>query len=124
MPNQIFAWEKIKPRTVIPGFHGRFVHSATMTFVHWEIDAGATLPQHAHHHEQVVHLYEGEFELTVEGTVIVATPGTVFAIPPNARHSGRALTACRIMDVFYPVREDYRDGAVATILGDAAKKPR
>ena len=92
-----------------------------MTFALWEIDAGALLPEHSHHHEQVVHLYEGEFELTVEGKPILATPGTVFAIPPNARHSGRALTACRIMDVFYPVREDYRDGAGATILGDAAK---
>jgi quercetin dioxygenase-like cupin family protein len=92
-----------------------------MTFALWEIDAGATLPEHAHHHEQVVHLYEGEFELTVEGQPVRATPGAVFAIPPNARHSGRALTACRIMDVFYPVREDYRDGAGTTIISDAAK---
>lgn len=23
-------------------------------------------------------------------------------------HSGRALTDCRVIDVFYPVREDYR----------------
>ena len=82
---------------------------------------GALLPEHSHHHEQVVHLYEGEFELTVEGVPILATPGTVFAIPPNARHSGRALSACRIMDVFCPVREDYRDSAGPTIIGDAAK---
>ena len=121
MPNQIFEWAKIEPRTVIAGFHGRFVHSATMTFALWDIDAGALLPEHSHHHEQVVHLYEGEFELTVEGEPILATPGTVFAIPPNARHSGRALSACRIMDVFYPVREDYRDGAGPTIIGDAVK---
>ena len=121
MPNEISKWDQIEPRTVIPGFHGRFVHSATMTFVLWQIDAGATLPEHSHHHEQVVHLYEGEFELTVEGQTIRATRGTVFAIPGNATHSGRAITACRIMDVFCPVREDYRDGAGATILGDAAK---
>lgn len=123
MPNQLFAWDKIAPRTVIPGFHGRFVHSSAMTFALWEIEAGATLPEHSHPHEQVVHLYEGRFELTVEGKPILATPGTVFAIPPDARHSGRALTVCRIMDVFYPVREDYRDGAGATILGDAAERP-
>ena len=122
MPNEIFEWGKIGPRTVIPGFHGRFVHSETMTFALWEIDAGATLPEHAHHHEQVVHLYEGEFELTVEGRPVRATPGTVLAIPPNARHSGRALTACRIMDVFCPVREDYRDGAASNILASAAEK--
>ena len=83
MPNQIFEWAKIEPRTVIAGFHGRFVHSATMTFALWDIDAGSLLPEHSHHHEQVVHLYEGEFELTVEGQPILATPGTVFAIRPT-----------------------------------------
>ena len=81
MLNEISKWARIEPRTVIPGFHGRFVHSDTMTFVLWQIDQGATLPEHSHHHEQVVHLYEGEFELTVEGRTIRATPGTVFAIP-------------------------------------------
>ena len=122
MPNEISEWDRIEPRTVIPGFHGRFVHSATMTFVLWQIDDGATLPEHSHHHEQVVHLYEGEFELTVEGQTIRATPGTVFAIPGNAMHSGRAITACRIMDVFCPVREDYRDGAGSNILASAAAR--
>ena len=119
MTNQIFAWEKIEPSTVIPGFHGRFVHSATMTFALWDIEAGARLPEHSHPHEQVVHLYEGQLELTVEGERIVAAPGMVVAIPPNARHSGQALTSCRVLDVFCPVREDYRDGVGATILGDA-----
>lgn len=121
MTDQIFAWEKMEPRTVIPGFHGRFVHSATMTFALWDIDAGATLPEHSHPHEQVVHLHEGQLELMVEGERIVAGPGSVVAIPPNAIHSGRALASCRVLDVFCPVREDYRDGVGATILGDAAK---
>ena len=63
------------------------------------------------YHEQVVHLYEGEFELTVDGQTSRLSSGTVFAIPANIRHSGRAITDCRVMDVFCPVREDYRDGA-------------
>ena len=121
MPNDIMDWSKVEPRTVIPGFVGRFLHSDTMTFVLWQIDAGATLPEHSHHHEQVAHVYEGEFEVTVEGKTMRLLAGMVAAIPSNARHSGRALTDCRIMDVFYPVREDYRDGAGSTILGKALK---
>ena len=122
MPNEIFEWAKIAPRTVIAGFHGRVVHSDTMTFVLWQIDAGAILPEHSHIHEQVVHLYEGEFEMTVEGVTRRMSGGSVFAIPANARHHGRAVTDCRVMDAFYPLRDDYREGAKATILGDAAKK--
>jgi quercetin dioxygenase-like cupin family protein len=35
-------------------------YSANMTFALWDIDAGASLPEYAHPHEQVVHLLEGE----------------------------------------------------------------
>jgi quercetin dioxygenase-like cupin family protein len=121
MPNEIMDWSKVQPRTVIPGFVGRFLHSQAMTFALWEIAAGAVLPEHSHHHEQVVHLYEGEFELTVEGVTRRMLAGTVFAIPANARHHGRAITDCRIMDVFCPVREDYRDGVETTLLSKAHK---
>jgi quercetin dioxygenase-like cupin family protein len=120
MANDIMDWSRQKPREVIPGFVGRFLHSDTMTFALWQIAAGSSLPEHSHPHEQVVHLYEGEFEMTVEGGTLRMKSGDVFAIPGNARHHGRAITDCRIMDVFCPVREDYRDGAGSTILGNAA----
>jgi quercetin dioxygenase-like cupin family protein len=121
MANEIMDWSKQQPHEVIPGFVGRFLHSDTMTFALWQIAAGSPLPEHSHPHEQVVHLYEGEFEMTVEGRTLRMKSGDVFAIPGNARHHGRAISDCRILDVFCPVREDYRDGAGSTILGDAAK---
>jgi mannose-6-phosphate isomerase-like protein (cupin superfamily) len=66
------------------------------------------LPAHSHPHEQVVNVLDGEFELVVEGTPHVLRTGDVFAIPGNAPHSGQALTSCWILDVFCPIREDYR----------------
>jgi quercetin dioxygenase-like cupin family protein len=95
-------------REQMPGMRGRFLHSAAMTFVYWDIDEGAALPRHVHHHEQVVNMLEGEFELVVDGTPHRLKPGEVLAIPGNAPHSGRAITRCRILDVFWPIREDYR----------------
>ena len=72
-----------------------------------DIEAGAKLPEHAHPHEQVSNLLEGEFEMTVNGTETRLTEGSVAVIPSNAVHSGRAITAWRFIDIFQPVREDY-----------------
>lgn len=119
MQDNVFEWEAIEPRTVIPGFHGRFVHSGSMTFVLWRIEAGAVLPEHAHPHEQVVHQLEGELEVTVEGTTTVLKAGMVAVVPPGARHSGRALTDCRTMDAFCPRREDYVSADAPGILQQA-----
>ena len=98
----------IPVREPVPGYRGRFVHSAFVTIAAWEIAAGAPLPEHAHPHEQVVNVVEGTMEITAEGATHVLTPGTVLVIPGNVPHAGRARTACRIIDVFHPIREDYR----------------
>ena len=100
--------EEISSQQLIPGFDVKFVHSERMTFAYWKIQSGAVLPEHSHEHEQVCHVLEGEFELTIAGETQVVRPGTVGIIPPNAVHSGRAVTDCNVMDVFSPVREDYR----------------
>lgn len=114
----IEAWAEIEERTIIPGFHGRFIHSGQMTFALWRIEVGAVLPLHFHTHEQVVHVFSGELEIVVEGVAHRCTPGTVLVIPPNARHEGRAVAEASVMDVFSPVREDYRRGG-ETVLGMA-----
>ena len=102
------ALKSITPREVFPGFHGRFVHSANMTFVYWDIENGSLVPEHSHMHEQVVNMLEGNLELTVDGHKYMLGPGQILVIPSHAIHSGRALSPCKVLDVFCPVREDYR----------------
>jgi mannose-6-phosphate isomerase-like protein (cupin superfamily) len=93
---------------LIPGFKGRFVHAENMTVANWRIDEGSVAPEHAHPHEQITFVVEGNFELTLEGETRVLDAGLVAVIPPNVPHRGRALTNCRLKDIFYPVREDLR----------------
>lgn len=104
----LYNLEDINTREIIPGYQARFLHSASMTMAFWEIQSGAEMPEHAHPHEQVSKVLEGEFELTIEGNTHRLRPGLVTVIPSNAAHSGIAITNCRILDVFHPVREDYR----------------
>ena len=98
----------LEPREPMPGLRGRFVHSEHTTHVYWQIEADATLPEHSHPHEQIVNMLEGTFELTVDGETFELSAGEVLVIPGGASHSGRAHTECRILDVFSPVREEYR----------------
>ena len=92
----------------IPGFKVKFVHGEAMTTAFWEIEKGAVLPEHSHIHEQIAIAIEGEFELTIDGKKQICKPGSVTIIPSQIPHSGRALTACEITDIFSPVREDYK----------------
>jgi quercetin dioxygenase-like cupin family protein len=95
-------------REIFPGFRARLVHTdrASLSFV--EIDAGASFPEHRHPHEQTVTMLEGELELVVAGRAHRLTPGQAFVIPPDVAHAGTAISNCRVLDVFAPVREDYR----------------
>lgn len=99
---------ELPAKELIPGFTGRFIHTPNMTISYWNIKAGSVLPEHAHVQEQVTHVLEGKLEITLEGEIGVVEPGVVAVIPANARHSGRAITDCIALDVFYPVREDYK----------------
>jgi len=99
----------IEQREVVPGYFARFVHTENMTLSYFKIRAGAEMPEHSHPSEQVSNLIKGEFELNVEGTAFKLKPGSVVKIPSNAKHSGKAISDCYIIDAFYPVRKDYRN---------------
>lgn len=95
-------------KEIIKGYHARSVHTGTMTMMYWMVEEGAAMPVHSHVHEQVAHVLKGRFELTVDGETRILEPGTIAIIPPHVPHGGRAITACELLDVFHPEREDYK----------------
>lgn len=105
----IYNLSEIHPKTIVAGYDAKFIHTSGMTFSYLEVKAGASLPEHSHIHEQVSHVLEGSFQLTIEGEPLIFGQGTVVVIPSHAMHSGLAITDCKILDVFNPVREDYRN---------------
>ena len=103
----IIDLEVVENKELLPGFEVRFVHSDNITLAFWDIKAGSILPKHSHIHEQISQVAEGEFELTIEDNTFLLTQGKVAIIPSNVEHSGKAITNCKIIDTFYPLREDY-----------------
>ena len=96
---------EIKEENILPGYYVKFIHSTNMTFAHWRIEPGAPLPDHPH--EQVTTILDGDFEITINGETQLLKPGMVVVIPSDTLHCGRAINECRILDTFYPIREDY-----------------
>jgi quercetin dioxygenase-like cupin family protein len=91
----------------LPGWHGRYFHSASMTFAHYDFTRGASIHEHFHPEEEVYEVIEGELEVTIDGAIQIARPGLVAIVPANARHSVKALTDGKAIIVDHPARRDF-----------------
>lgn len=98
----------IKSHEVVAGITGHYVHGKDLTFGYVEIKKGADLPAHQHPHEQITYIIEGQLDMTIGGKLYILTAGMYHVIPSNVPHSAIARTNCIAIDVFNPVREDYR----------------
>jgi quercetin dioxygenase-like cupin family protein len=91
----------------LPGWYGRYFHSASMTFAHYDFKSGSSIHEHFHPQEEVYEVIEGELEVTIDGVAQIARAGVVAIVPSNARHSVKALTDGRAIIVDYPTRHDF-----------------
>lgn len=109
MNEQVFRrFDDIPTKEIAPGFFSKLIHTDTNTINFIEVKAGISLPRHNHIHQQCSFVIEGKFEMTVNEIPQVLDAGSFAAIPSNAWHSGKAITDCKLIDIFSPVREDYR----------------
>lgn len=90
----------------LPGWYGRYFHSASMTFAHYDFKRGSSIHEHSHGQEEVYEVVEGELEVTIEGEAEIVRPGVVAIVPSNARHSVKALSDGRAIIVDYPLRRE------------------
>ncbi|MDZ4794352.1 MAG: cupin domain-containing protein [Bacteroidota bacterium] len=98
----------IKPKELMAGITGYYAHGEKMSFGLVEIKAGAILPQHQHVHEQITYIIEGQLEMEIGSIAYSLTPGSYHVIPSNTLHGAIAVTDCKVIDAFGPVREEYK----------------
>jgi quercetin dioxygenase-like cupin family protein len=74
-----------------------------------EFEPGAEVPLHSHPHEQLGICLRGEQVLVVEGVEHTFRPMDAYVLPGGVEHSGYAgPDGATVLDVFRPIREDYR----------------
>lgn len=93
----------------LPGWFGRYFHSHSMTFAHYDFAGGASIHEHCHPEEEVYEVITGELEVTIDGVARIARPGLVAIVPAGVRHSVKALSDGRAIIVDHPARPDFSE---------------
>jgi len=103
--------KNIKSKDLAPGIIGHYAHGDKITFGFLELKKGSSVPLHHHIHEQITYIIEGQLDMVIGGAAFSLTDGMYQVIPSDVPHSALAITDCKVIDVFGPVREDYKTTA-------------
>jgi len=88
-------------------FDVRFVHTDNITVAFNQLKAGAEVPAHTHIHETIDYIQEGTIEMKIGNETVIINAGAVARVPSNVPHSAKAVTDCKVINFFYPMREDF-----------------
>lgn len=72
------------------------------------LERDGIVPLHAHPHEQIGYVARGAIEFTIGEEKVVVRAGDGYVIPGNVPHSCLALEDSLALDIFSPVREEYK----------------
>jgi quercetin dioxygenase-like cupin family protein len=88
-------------------FDVRFIHTDNITVAFNELKAGAEVPAHQHMHETIDYVQEGTLHMTISNETVQMNTGSVARVPSNIWHSAKAVSDCKVINFFYPVRQDF-----------------
>ena len=97
------------PKELAPGILARTFWGENMLLAVVDLDANAVIPPHNHPHEQGGIVLEGELEFDIAGDIKMLHPGDLYIIPGGVAHSVKVgPEKARLLDIFSPVREEYK----------------
>ena|SRR6266487_4409995 len=89
------------------GINASLHHSEQATFAHVTLEKDSEVAVHNHIHEQWTHVIEGELLFDINGEQKLLTSGMTAFMPSGIPHSAKAITDCKVIDCFLPVRQDF-----------------
>lgn len=110
MEAQFIDFDRVTPFALADGVTGRplFGEGAMVNLI--EFEPGAVVPLHSHPHEQLGVVLRGVQVLVVAGVEHPLGPMEGYVLPGGVEHSAHCgPEGATVIDVFQPVREDYRE---------------
>jgi quercetin dioxygenase-like cupin family protein len=94
---------------IFPGVEIRATSGDGLMISVVNLEPGSVVEEHAHPHEQMGLMVSGRAVFTIGGVTRLIGPGDVWRIPGGVPHKVVALDGPAVaLDVFHPVRDDYR----------------
>lgn len=82
-------------------------HSENLMICEITLEKGSVIAAHAHPHEQITYIISGKCRYTVGEETREVGAGDSVLIPGNVSHSIVILEDMKVIDVFFPAREDF-----------------
>jgi quercetin dioxygenase-like cupin family protein len=83
-------------------------HNDELMLVRHYFEQGWVGARHSHPHHQLVYVMKGALRVEIEEKRFDVFAGDSFVVDGGLAHQASALEASEVLDVFTPVREDYR----------------
>ncbi len=101
--------DELGRHTIFPGVHVRTAAADKMMLSVVDLEPKAVVEEHSHPHEQVGMLLAGKAIFFIGDEQKTLQAGDLYRIPGHVKHRVVALDEpVRALDIFYPVREEYR----------------
>jgi quercetin dioxygenase-like cupin family protein len=95
-------------RTLADGVEMKpLTHEEKTLLCEFRLAKGASLPSHAHPHEQAGYLVTGKMRFVIDEKEFQAEPGDSWCIKGDVTHSAQVLEDSVVVEVFSPVRTEY-----------------
>ena len=96
-------------RQLFPGVEAHLIWGSRLMLAVVDLQPHSIVAEHDHPHEQIGMVVEGRAEFTIGGETRVLGPGDRYLMPGGVRHKVVPMGGpCQALDVFYPIRDEYR----------------
>ncbi|GAC1433140.1 MAG: cupin domain-containing protein [Ktedonobacteraceae bacterium] len=95
-----------KKMELFPGIDAQIFAGKQVMVMRVVLEQDAIATAHAHPHEQISVVLQGEMEFTIGTEQKTLKVGDAVVIPGDVTHSAKAIVRSELLEVFNPVRED------------------
>jgi quercetin dioxygenase-like cupin family protein len=119
---KVQSWQDMEWEVVTEGLSRKIITGVNVMSAQVRLEKGTSVPEHAHHHEQISYVLQGAMKFGVPGEELIVRAGQVLVIPPNVPHRAEALEPSLVLDNFSPIRQDWLDGTDSYLRRPSPKK--